>query len=631
MTASDELPGRSGGPTEGNASPRAIFSRVLSDFWRCLPDLVLYDVLFKIVGFVLLSPLAAWLFRTVVKSSGNSALGNVDIARFLFTPYGVAASLVVVSVLLTINFLEQAGVMYIGYGAAMGRRFTYLDVLWLVSKRLLKILGLSFFKLLVYIVVLAPFALVALGVAKLMLSEHDINYYLAVKPREFQIAVALGGVLAVSAALSLAATYAYLVFLLPSVLLRNRSIGDVFLHSRALVRRNFRRVALVLVAWLLVWVAVGLVANWLIYFLGRAMVAVAGDRISLLVFALGMITAVNVLATVVLTFFGFVVNSLLIVRLYHAVDTAEESTTASLAAVGAQLGEKPQWSVFKKLPLGVGLVALVIAALTARQLLESLQLLDRVEISAHRGSSLVAPENTLSAVTQAIADGATFVEIDVQLTADRVLVVAHDADLMRLAGQPLVLTATPYAELRQADIGSSFSAEFAGETVPTLSEVIDTSKGKVKLIVELKSYAADGNQLGEQVVQLLRARGMLSDAVIMSLEYGEVQAIERRYPDIVTGFVSSVALGDISGLDVDFLAVSTGQATDALVGTAHAQGKEVYVWTVDDPSVMSTMIDRGVDNVITNDPAAMVRVLAERAELDNAERILLRFRNVYIN
>ena len=62
---------------------------------------------------------------------------------------------------------------------------------------------------------------------------------------------------------------------------------------------------------------------------------------------------------------------------------------------------------------------------------------------------------------------------------------------------------------------------------------------------------------------------------------------------------------------------------------AHAQGKQVYVWTVNEPAQMSTMIDRGVDNIITDDPAALVEVLKKREELSNTERILLRFKSLY--
>jgi glycerophosphoryl diester phosphodiesterase len=72
-------------------------------------------------------------------------------------------------------------------------------------------------------------------------------------------------------------------------------------------------------------------------------------------------------------------------------------------------------------------------------------------------------------------------------------------------------------------------------------------------------------------------------------------------------------------------------AQGPLIAAAHDQGKEVHVWTVNEPVDISTMIDRGVDNIITDDPAAAVKVLKARAALSNAERLLLRFKSLYVN
>jgi len=78
-----------------------------------------------------------------------------------------------------------------------------------------------------------------------------------------------------------------------------------------------------------------------------------------------------------------------------------------------------------------------------------------------------------------------------------------------------------------------------------------------------------------------------------------------------------------SALDAEFLAVNTGQVSGHLLRRAHAAGKRVYVWTVDDPRAMSRMISMGVDGLITNKPALARQVMAERAALSLAERILL--------
>jgi len=161
--------------------------------------------------------------------------------------------------------------------------------------------------------------------------------------------------------------------------------------------------------------------------------------------------------------------------------------------------------------------------------------------------------------------------------------------------------------------------------------VIDLVHGQAKLIVELKSYKGDAQRLVQQVVKTLQDRDLVQDAVVMSLKYDELMEVSEAAPEITVGFVASASLGDLTTLDVDFLAISKAQATDLLVTAAHQRGKEVYVWTVDDAPTASLLIDRGVDNIITNDPATLVRVLQERQDLSNTERILLRFRSLYLD
>src|SRR5262249_2835558 len=111
-----------------------------------------------------------------------------------------------------------------------------------------------------------------------------------------------------------------------------------------------------------------------------------------------------------------------------------------------------------------------------------------VKVTAQRGHARAAPENTLSAVRAAIASGADYAEVDVQQTADGVVVLLHDRDLKRVAGVSRRLDELSYDEVRRLDVGSWFSPAFAGERVPTLVEVIDLCRGRIRLNIELKFF-----------------------------------------------------------------------------------------------------------------------------------------------
>src|SRR5262245_59418730 len=110
-----------------------------------------------------------------------------------------------------------------------------------------------------------------------------------------------------------------------------------------------------------------------------------------------------------------------------------------------------------------------------------------VEVIAHRGSSAVAPENTLAAVDLAIRAKAHRVEFDVQLTKDGVPVVLHDETLERTTNGKGRVRDRTYKEISKLDAGSWFHADFRGERLPTLDMVLELCRGKIPVNVEIKS------------------------------------------------------------------------------------------------------------------------------------------------
>ena len=109
----------------------------------------------------------------------------------------------------------------------------------------------------------------------------------------------------------------------------------------------------------------------------------------------------------------------------------------------------------------------------------------------------------------------------------------------------------------------------------------------------------------------------------MSLKYDAVSIIRSLRPDWKVGLLSATAIGDLSNLDTDFLAVATGMVSAGFVRRAHNAGKQVFAWTVNDPVSMSRMMSLGVDGIITDEPEMARKVLADRAELSSVERLLI--------
>ena len=236
--------------------------------------------------------------------------------------------------------------------------------------------------------------------------------------------------------------------------------------------------------------------------------------------------------------------------------------------------------------------------------------------------SLAAPENTLAAVRKAIDSGADYAEVDVQQTADGVVVLLHDTDLKRVGRVSSRIGDLTFDEARRLDVGSHFAPSYSGERIPTLDEVIALSRGKIRLNIELKT-SGQGGALARAVGRIVREEDFAPSCLVTSFDRESLLELRRSPPSPRTGLIIAQALGDVSRLEFDALSVRADWLTQGVLRAAHRAGKEVHVWTVNDPREMARLMKMGVDNVITDDPDAMIRVRDGWARLSAVERLLL--------
>lgn len=227
-----------------------------------------------------------------------------------------------------------------------------------------------------------------------------------------------------------------------------------------------------------------------------------------------------------------------------------------------------------------------------------------VQLMAHRGSSAIAPENTLVAIEQAIADRVDAIELDVQELADGTLAVLHDTNLRRLAGVDRPSHQLTATDLAQLDVGSWFSPQFAGTRIPTLAAVLAQVGDRVALNLELKCHGQE-RQLPEAVVALLRAFPQVQ-VTLTSFNWAMLQRVRSLAPELPLGPIAADPL-DWVALDRDLGAVAVvslhhSQLTPEVVALARSRQAALWVWTVDDPVEMERALRWGVDGVITNAP-----------------------------
>ena len=453
-----------------------------------------------------------------------------------------------------------------------------------------------------------------------MLRTYVINYYLAQKPREFLVTLVVAGLLLTVMAIVIVTKIAGWLLALPMVLFEGRGGVQALRASVAATTADRWRIALWLVGWI---VAVGLVSalvTFLVGLLGDLLIPRYGSNLTLLLAGLTGVLVVSALANLALSVFTTVLFPLLVVRLYRSLAGPGE-LSPQIAAPGS-LGERASTRVPGKTILWAGAAALVVVVIGGYLALSKLDAADRAEIIAHRGGAAVAPENTMAAFERGIADGADWLELDVQENADGVVVIQHDRDFMRAAGVKLQVWNATEADLADLDVGSFFGPEFSDQRVPTLREVLELAKGQAGVVIELKYYGHD-HDLEAKVVDLVEAVGMESDIVVMSLEYDGVRKTAALRPAWTYGLLNTVSLGDLTRLEVDFLALSANAASYSMIRRAQRRGMKVYAWTINDPVQMSVMMSRGVDGIITDQVALARQVQDLRAKLTPLGRLVV--------
>ncbi len=232
-------------------------------------------------------------------------------------------------------------------------------------------------------------------------------------------------------------------------------------------------------------------------------------------------------------------------------------------------------------------------------------------VTAHRGASGWAPENTLAAFAKAIEQGSDYSELDVRLSKDGVVVLSHDDSLRRTTGQPGAVWDYTVEELKAFDAGAWFGPEFAGEKIPTLQEVIRLVKGKMKLNIEVK-ISRQEPQVVEKVIEVIRREGFDKDCMITSFDQATVEKVIELAPDLPVGLIfSETTKADVFAGSWPILSVRYSAVNEEFVAKARKAGKQIHVWTVNDEQKMRDLLALKVDGIITNYPDRLRKVLAE--------------------
>lgn len=243
----------------------------------------------------------------------------------------------------------------------------------------------------------------------------------------------------------------------------------------------------------------------------------------------------------------------------------------------------------------------------------------RVEFIAHRGSSYLAPENTLAALRRGWQE-TTVCEVDVRATGDGRVIIIHDETTLRTTGIDLVVAQHTLAELQSLDAGAWKAAEWKGEHLPSLTEAIAAMPPGKRLLIEIKG----GPEIIPELARVIRESGRADAIALQGFDRATCIRAKVELPEVSVYLLAfldrdrsvaqakwNAALAIIREEKLDGLGINPSPVLDDGLAEIHALHARLNVWTVDDPGKARALITAGVDGLITNRPGWLKAQLGE--------------------
>ena len=220
------------------------------------------------------------------------------------------------------------------------------------------------------------------------------------------------------------------------------------------------------------------------------------------------------------------------------------------------------------------------------------------ETIAHRGYVYKGVENSIEALEGAAKVGADYVELDIILTKDNKFVVIHDYNLKRLAGVNRRVQDMNYDEV----VGLQIKQGDHTSKIPSLEEFVNKAKDlNMNLVIELKPHGGEPSNYVDILIEEIK-KLKLENYKFMSLNSKVIEELETKAPNLETGYVIPLQFGNFHQSNVDFFVIEDFSYRDRLVEQAKKQNKKVFVWTINDPALITKYLQSPADGIITDEP-----------------------------
>ncbi len=248
-------------------------------------------------------------------------------------------------------------------------------------------------------------------------------------------------------------------------------------------------------------------------------------------------------------------------------------------------------------------IILILLAITSITQLSAQQNLTFV---GHRGASYLAPENTLASINLAWELGVVAVECDIMLSKDNQVIIFHDKKGKRLTGQDFVVKEIEYDAIKDypIELRESNLEKYAGQTIPLLSDFLQTIPDEHTLVIEIKT----GVEILPHMEKVINEYWKTGNIAFIAFDYETIIATKKIYPDIPCYYLSAFGFdikkrfNEIVESDLDGVNLRHKIINKKLVERFNEADKGVWCWTVNDPEDAKKMMNYGVTAITTDRP-----------------------------
>lgn len=521
--------------------------------------------------------LIARIFQLSLTLAGEEHLDKNNILHILTNPYSFIILNLLILIVAFFMFIEFSILTFTIYGQLTDKKYSYRKILKNAWNKTKNLAGFQTLFFIIYFIITIP--TVNLGVKSVLAKNLFIPKFISGEIMKTTSGFIIwGSIMIVFAYLNLR-----LIFTLPLTAVGDENILDSIKRSWELTKTGKRKLVITIILFETIYIIIAVILIGVITFLcicvdkdgnNPIVQTLFFSAISAIIFFIGVLSKITVI-------------TLLVTVLIDQNEISEELVN--------NLNENKKKS---RLVATFTTIIIVFAAIINGFNIYGNGVNKNIETIAHRGYVYKGVENSIEALEGAAEVGANYVELDILLTKDNKFVVMHDYNLKRLAGVNKRVQDMNYDEV----VGLPIKQGDYTSKIPSLEEFVNKAKDlNMKLVIELKPHGGEPSNYVDILIEEIK-KLKLENYKFMSLNSKVMEELETKAPELETGYVIPLQFGNFHKTNVDFFVIEDFSYRDRLVEQARKQNKKVFVWTINDPALITRYLQSPADGIITDEP-----------------------------